>query len=112
MAFDTRKVNYRAALLTGIIIPSWQEQSPNPLFDQRPRVASRLLRPALLLLAQDKARRGVDPPEPVELDRSSAGEIVRLDRRHRAPRPLRRRRFRQTGGTVERLVGKESVHTS
>src|SRR3546814_12329763 len=63
MAFDTRKVNYRAALLTGIIIPSWQEQSPNPLFDQRPRVASRLLRPALLLLAQDKARRGVDPPD-------------------------------------------------
>src|SRR3546814_12200531 len=97
MAFDTRKVNYRAALLTGIIIPSWQEQSPNPLFDQRPRVASRLLRPALLLLAQDQARRGVDPPEPVDLDRSSAGETVRLDRRHRAPRSSERRRVGNEG---------------
>src|SRR3546814_17101621 len=26
MAFDTRKVNYRSALLTGLIIPSWQEK--------------------------------------------------------------------------------------
>src|SRR3546814_9172153 len=90
MAFSTRKVKRCAALLTGNMIPSAFEQRPDPLFDQRPRAASGFGRPALLLFAHHEARGGIDLPEPVDLDRLPAGDIVPFDLRPR-PQPSVRR---------------------
>ena len=94
MAVTIPKVKHIAALLTGIIIPSFFYrglQRANPFLDERPRIAAGLDDPALPLVGHDKAGRGIDRPQIVGFERlllTAGGERVALDLSHHPHRAV------------------------